>query len=92
MALSKMADERRGCDIGILAASTGYGNPRIPLKEVPMSATVSLAPLYRPPGWIVNKVPISSNGDEVCVLLQPDRRRKGFRCPCYNQQVGKKGD
>lgn len=27
-----------------------------------MSATVSLAPLYRPPGWIVNKVPISSNG------------------------------
>jgi len=75
--------------MGILVVPKGYHNPAVLRKEVPMSATVSLGPLYQFPGWIVNKVSISSNGDEVCVHLRSDRRRKGFRCPCCSRRMGK---
>jgi len=54
-----------------------------------MSATVSLGPLYQFPGWVVNKVSIRSNGSTVRISLHLDRRRKGFRCPCCNQRMGK---
>jgi len=73
----------------ILALPTGYINPTALLKEVLMSATVSLGPLYQFPGWVVSKVSIRSNGDEVCVHLRPDRRCKGFRCPHCNRRMGK---
>jgi len=71
--------------MGILVVPKGYHNPAALRKEVPMSATVSLGPLYQFPGWVVNKVSISSNGDEVCVHLRPDRQRKGFRCPAVHR-------
>jgi len=73
----------------ILAVPTGYINPTAPLKEVLMSATVSLGPLYQFPGWIVNKVSISSNGSTVRISLHPDRRRKGSRCPDCNRRMRK---
>jgi len=84
----KMADEGRGCDMRNLAVPTGYVNPTAPLKEVLMSATVSLGPLYQFPGWIVNKVSIRLTGSAVRISLRPDRRRKGFRCPHCNRRMG----
>jgi len=85
-----MADEGRGCDMRNLAVPTGYVNPTAPLKEVLMSATVSLGPLYQFPGWVVNKVSIRSNGSTVRISLRLDHRRKGFRCPHCNRRMGKR--
>jgi len=73
----------------ILALPTGYVNPTAPLKEVLMSATVSLGPLYQFPGWGVSKVSIRSNGSTVRISLRPDRRRKRFRCPHCNRRMRK---
>jgi len=84
-----MADKGRGCDMRNLAVLTGYMNPTAPLKEVLMSATVSLAPLYQFTGWVVSKVSIRSNGSTVRISLRPDRRRKGFRCPDCTRRMGK---
>ena len=54
-----------------------------------MSATVSLAPLYKFGGWVVNRIAVGLNGDTVRVHLRPDGRRKGFRCPNCKRRMGK---
>jgi len=54
-----------------------------------MSATVSLAPLYKFPGWVVNRIAIGVNGHTVRVHLRPDGRGKGFRCPKCKHRMGK---
>ena len=54
-----------------------------------MSATVSLAPLYKFGGWVVNRIAVGLNGDTVRVYLRLDGRRKGFRCPKCKRRMGK---
>lgn len=54
-----------------------------------MSATVSLAPLYKFKGWVVKRIAVGLNGDTVRVHLRPDGRRKGLRCPKCKHRMGK---
>lgn len=54
-----------------------------------MPSSVSLAPLYAFPGWVVDNVVVDSTCFEIRVYLRPDGRRKGFRCPECQRRMGK---
>jgi len=75
--------------MGILGVVTGYKRPEATTKEAPMSATLSLAPLYQFKGWVVKDISVNSSGHKVWVYLRVDGRRNGFRCPKCNRRMGK---